>query len=339
MMNESEKKVSIIIICMDDYGSICQTIDSALAQDIGLDNLEIIILSSFENQELYCILSKYEEEYSDSILLINCEINEPIGTLRNIALQYYSGKYVFFLPVGASINPHTMSSLYVMATMYCVDIIECNCNHEAYYDLAFEQYDNIGIINIGSVEQRRHMFVMDWEENGIYNRLYKSEFLRNNNITFHMKDRDAYFIQLCKAFVRRYAVVSEQFVTGIRTGADTSYYEAELTADEQKRFLIRLIAIRDQYDYIEQFYEEFEYLAIKNVLITPFLMCQTQNDELVMRKVQKCFDELIAMFPEFENNPYFLGNTEMYLHELNIAKYLGIQYGCDEGWTIVRLAN
>lgn len=334
-MNKSEKKVSIIIICQYNSEGICEAIDSVLTQDIGLDNLEIIILCSFENKELHCILSQYEEKYSNNILLINCDKNESIGTLRNIALQYYSGEYIFFLPAGCVINLNTMSYLYEIADLHSADIVECNCNSDVYHDMLSEQHGNTGIINIDSVEQRKRMLVTNWEDNRIYSRLYKSEFLRKNNITFYMKDRDAYFVQLCKIFAGRYAVINEQLVTEISEGTDRIYDEAMSAADEQKRFLSRLIAIRNQCDYIEHFYEEFEYLAIKNILIAPSFRCQAQNDEWV-RWLHKYFDELIELFPEFENNPYFLADTEMYFRELDIAKCLGIQYGCDEDWTIIR---
>ena len=72
---------------------VSECLDSIVAQTIGLEHLEIILIDDASADETVSVLKKYEEKYPDNIMLVLCEKNGRQGTARNIGLSYATGDF------------------------------------------------------------------------------------------------------------------------------------------------------------------------------------------------------------------------------------------------------
>lgn len=69
----SGEKISVIIPCYNVKDMVSECLDSIVAQTIGLEHLEIILVDDASTDETVSVLKKYEEKYPDNIMLVLCE--------------------------------------------------------------------------------------------------------------------------------------------------------------------------------------------------------------------------------------------------------------------------
>ena len=98
----SGEKISVIIPCYNVKDMVSECLDSIVAQTIGLEHLEIILIDDASADETVSVLKKYEEKYPDNIMLVLCEKNGRQGTARNIGLSYATPSA--YLTLAQSIN-------------------------------------------------------------------------------------------------------------------------------------------------------------------------------------------------------------------------------------------
>ncbi len=108
MYYESERakmyKISVIIPCYNVEKIVSRCLESVLAQSIGYENLEIIIVDDKSTDNTVSILEDYEKRYPENIMLIKCDTNGKQGTARNIGLMYATGEYISFVDADDMIN-------------------------------------------------------------------------------------------------------------------------------------------------------------------------------------------------------------------------------------------
>ena len=59
----SGEKISVIIPCYNVKDMVSECLDSIVAQTIGLEHLEIILIDDASADETVSVLKKYEEKY------------------------------------------------------------------------------------------------------------------------------------------------------------------------------------------------------------------------------------------------------------------------------------
>lgn len=101
----SGEKISVIIPCYNVKDMVSECLDSIVAQTIGLEHLEIILIDDASADETVSVLKKYEEKYPDNIMLVLCEKNGRQGTARNIGLSYATGDFISFVDSDDWIHP------------------------------------------------------------------------------------------------------------------------------------------------------------------------------------------------------------------------------------------
>ena len=122
------KKVSVIIPCynVDSYLERCW--ESLKRQTLGMEDLECIFVNdaSTDNGHTLSQLTRIEEEYPESVMIVNLSENGGPGNARNIALEYASAEYFQFLDADDELREDTCLKLYTLATENNADIIQFN---------------------------------------------------------------------------------------------------------------------------------------------------------------------------------------------------------------------
>ena len=114
--------ISVIIPCYNAAPYIHECLDSVLAQSVGLENLEIILIDDCSTDQTVSIIRSYEAKYPDNILLILSEKNGKQGYARNIGLKYATGDYVSFVDADDFIHPRMYEILLQLATKHKIKI-------------------------------------------------------------------------------------------------------------------------------------------------------------------------------------------------------------------------
>ncbi len=110
------KSISVVIPCYNAANYIDRCMDSVVAQTMGLDGLEIILVNDASADDTIGKLLEWEEKYSEQVLVVDCEENNGCGGARNVGIQYASGEYLFFLDADDWIEPDALEQL-----LFCSD--------------------------------------------------------------------------------------------------------------------------------------------------------------------------------------------------------------------------
>lgn len=93
----SDDKISIVIPCYNEEEHIAACIENMMAQTIGKDMLEVIVVNDGSTDNSWQILLGLEQKYPDNLMLINSEGNGRPGKVRNIGVSYATGNYLLFM--------------------------------------------------------------------------------------------------------------------------------------------------------------------------------------------------------------------------------------------------
>ncbi len=88
--------VSVVIPVYQVEQYLAETLDSVLAQTIGMEHIQIILVNdgSTDGSEAICL--HYRERYPDNIVYVKKE-NGGVSSARNEGIRYIKGRYVNFL--------------------------------------------------------------------------------------------------------------------------------------------------------------------------------------------------------------------------------------------------
>ena len=187
-------KVSVIIPVYNAEKYLRQCLDSVVNQTYK--NLEIICVNDGSTDNSSEILKEYASK-DDRIILIN-QNNQGNGCARNVGLSRVSGEYISFIDSDDFILQNTYASVISLMIKDNLDIlmfghfdyIDGECRKSFTNDI-FNKFKNKKI----SKENLIQYFLL-----GVWNKIFKSSFLKDNNI-FFPKDfniaEDAIFGTFC----------------------------------------------------------------------------------------------------------------------------------------------
>ena len=91
-MNNTSEKISIIMGIYNCEKTLPEAIESILAQTYT--NWELIMCDDCSTDNTYSIAKKYQEKYTDKIILVRNNENCRLAYSLNHCLKYASGKYI-----------------------------------------------------------------------------------------------------------------------------------------------------------------------------------------------------------------------------------------------------
>ncbi len=125
------RKISVIIFCHNVASYIDQCMVSVTTQTIGLDNLEIICVDDASSDDTWTHLQKWEQLFSEQVLLIPMEMECGQEMAENIALQYASGDWIAFIDAKHFLDLDQFERLYKAAENGVVTALEGLVRREA----------------------------------------------------------------------------------------------------------------------------------------------------------------------------------------------------------------
>lgn len=203
-----EKIISIIIPCYNVENYIDRCFNSLKNQTIGIDKMELIFVNDASTDGTLEKLTAYEQEYPESILVINFEENCRQGTARNVALEYASAPYIGYVD----------SDDWVEITMFekMVDLLEKhNCDFvQCQWDYAKSETDRQptkkfgtpGFMDLTKPEVKKEFIRSKVALVSPWDKIFRKEFLLENNIFFpeRIRNEDIFFCYLAFIYAKSY---------------------------------------------------------------------------------------------------------------------------------------
>lgn len=109
MSNNEKYKISVILCLNNANADAESTLNSLLSQDIGFDNIQIILVGN-GSEKITSICEEWSNKYSN-VEYICCK-NATIGKMRNESLSLIKGRYVNFIEPGATYLSDSLSTVY-----------------------------------------------------------------------------------------------------------------------------------------------------------------------------------------------------------------------------------
>jgi len=264
-------KISVIIPCYNVSAYIDRCLNSLLSQTIGFENLQIILVDDASTDDTPKLLKHYESLYPSQISLILCEENGRQGAARNIGLNYALAPYIGFVDSDDWIEPDMYEQLYNKITEYDCDIVSCKILRDDASGQITRRSNpdrQDTLICIDSSEEREKFIVSEIIGVGVYNKLYKKDFLFDNDINFPEKlaYEDIYFGSLLYLYANRIYILDEYmyhyYVNWNSTilQLDKAYHKNIFTVSELlraeyiKRGVAELFPMAVEYNFVKTYY-------------------------------------------------------------------------------------
>lgn len=178
-VQKEQIKVSVVVPAYNVEEYISKTLTSILDQK--LVNLEVIVVNDGSKDNTQKVIDKFaaKDARVKSIELSLSSGNA--GTPRNIALVVAQGEYIGFVDSDDYVSPSMFSKLYEEAEQKGADI----ASQSSFYRVenGVEKKIKINYQEFYNVKERNKVFKSNYFSN-IWNRIYKTDLIKRNNIYF-----------------------------------------------------------------------------------------------------------------------------------------------------------
>lgn len=304
------KLISIIIPCYNAASYIDRCFQSLLAQTIGFDKLEIILIDDCSTDATWAKLSAIEAAYPESVMIIHCDENGHQGTARNIGMEYVSAPYIGFVDSDDWIEPDMYEKLYEkMITHHC-DIVMCDNWRDYGFSPNLLEPKSTGkedrFFQIDSVEKRKTFLACGSIGYGVWDKLYTRELLLDNNIFFpeHLAYEDHFFSILLYFYASRVYMLEERLYHYFVNPASTV-----LTPNASHHFNILTVDMMmweecERRGFLDTYRLEVEYQFLCLCYLASLKMISLRLTELPYDFFVQLKEETLKRVPDYHANPY-----------------------------------
>lgn len=172
------KEISVIVPVFNSGKWIERLIESVLAQNIGQETFEFILVNDKSTDNSIDILNSYQSKFPEIIKVIDKEINEGVAASRDDGLNLSEGKYIVFLDNDDYIDEDYLSTLYNTIENECLDLVISG------YKLVDEQG------KVVKVNQYHNTYGADYKNPCIWGSIHRSELIKRHNIHYRGRSGD-----------------------------------------------------------------------------------------------------------------------------------------------------
>jgi len=295
------KKVSIIVTVYNVEAFLEKCLDSLVSQT--LDNFEVIVVNDGSPDDSQKIIDKYKKKYPEIIKAYKIK-NRGLGGARNYALEKCSGEYVLFVDSDDYIDLTMAEEMYKMAKKDKSDIVLCG------YDVIDEATKKV--ISKESayspVEKENPVLSLLFGKTAVWNKLYKTSLIKDNNIKFRSKvwyeDIDFSFKTLLLS--KKNSFIDEPFYKYlIRNGSIMNNNNIERCLEICLGF-DELINYCQEKEIYNKYYEQLEFYAMYHIYICAITRVINTNNKYAYKKeiINKLKEYVNKNFPNFKKNKY-----------------------------------
>ncbi len=267
-------KVSVIIPVFNSEDLLNHCLDSVKGQ--SLEDIEIICIDDGSTDNSFNILKEYES--ADSRFKIYQQENAGAGAARNNGIGKASGEFILFVDSDDYIEKETSEKLYEQASRLDCDLVLFDSmrhfpNGRDLNLIHFKKNKDINYqIRVFDYEYFRNR-IFDGEYGVIWNKMYKSSFIKSNNISFpnHKIYNDVEFHVKTTLLAKKISYVEGIFYHYNRLGhssLQTSFVKSEkaLVFFDVLYGLVDFLVEIDLFDEFRQEFVNFTIFELRNKL-------------------------------------------------------------------------
>lgn len=282
-----KEKISVIIPCFNVEKYIDRCLNSVVNQTIGLDKLEILCVNDASTDATWDKLVQWEQQYSENVILINCEENGAQGRARNIALSYATGEYITFVDADDWLELNAYEKMYIAMKKYACDIVRCGwIRDEGNDDVERVQPKRLGHICV--------------------DKMYTAKFIFDHQITFpeECKYEDIYWGVMCYFYAERIYFLNEvmyhYFVNAQSTVMKTD------VAYHMDRFKVVMYLWEEcqRRGLLENYFLEMELNFLVYFYLNGIKMMAICYSDVKYREFQEICKVVLKTIPNYKDNPY-----------------------------------
>lgn len=216
-------KVSIIIPAYNCAELVPATIKSLQAQT--LKDFELIIINDGSKDNTLEVLENFQK-IDSRIKLITVENAGPANA-RNLGIEAATGEYLFFMDSDDLVDPDMLSDMYKTSSENSLDVICCGYNMEN-ISTSVPQIKSFGYPSFVAEDKSAfHQKLMDMVKAHlmyvVWNKLYKTAFIKENNLRFEhfFSGEDRIFNIGTFAKINRFGCIDKQYYRYFLRGQQT----------------------------------------------------------------------------------------------------------------------
>ena len=259
------KKISIIIPCHNIENNIDKLMESLVNQSIGIENIDLIFVDDCSSDNTAKKLMEWESNFENDIKIIKLDKNVGAGAARNIGMQYVESDYIAFVDGDDFVETVYLKCLLTIAEEYKCDIVRCDYDRSSVKsdlqigDILFDLYDMSD-----EIERKKYILGL-YSETMVWNSVYKTDFIKNNNILFPegIRFEDTYFTYMTMMTASRVAITGEVLY---HYQYNDNSVMSTLTEQQSRDRDIPLMMFLDECinrGWLDKFKSELEYLFIR----------------------------------------------------------------------------
>lgn len=176
-------KISVIVPTFNDEEYLEECIEHIVKQDIGFENIQLIIIDDQSKDNSYKIAMKYASMYPNNIIVEKTDKNSNSGGRpRNIGMKFAKGKYLMFSDADDYFGYDAFRIMYDKIEKEQSDIVIANWNYMTEDGVAWEKpvFDKE---RFGYFKLSLHDYESFWVMNSsMCNKIFKTGFIKKNKI-------------------------------------------------------------------------------------------------------------------------------------------------------------
>ena len=287
-------EVSVIVPCYNCASTVERTLDSLAAQT--LSSLELIVINDGSTDNTPEVLERWKAAHPEVDMKLYTKENEGIAEARNFGVAHVTGDYFGFLD----------SDDYTVPEMY-EEMLACAKKEDAPLVVS----DFIWVNSRGETLQKEgpyeagpdmmvNLFAVLW------NKLYRTDFIRALDISFPKGDRyeDTCYLMCLTCNVPKVAFTNRPYVRYVQQTSSITH-----THNDQVKNMIHVFEIILDYyrrhGRYDEYHDALEYVHIRYFLGSSFLRsCAIKDAKDRKQTIRMGWELLNREFPDWPRNPY-----------------------------------
>lgn len=304
-------KISVIVPCYNVENRVRDALDFLVAQSIGLEHLELILVDDASTDGTVEILREYECRYPEQVMLVLCEENGRQGKARNIGMAYASGEWISFVDADDQVHPMMYEILCSIGEKTDADLVTFIYSSDSGFmnnrysinDLPYRLFE------FKSADERRR-FVIDSNliNNSCTQKLYKRELLIETEVQYAegVCYEEPLFTYPLRYAAKRIAVmdIPLYYYHLNPNGTINSTMSDPSTIQDHLSVQLQLLEYMREQPYYEYYKDEIELNFLHCFIYEPYIFLKKRGfdmPESLSCKIRRIAGELI---PDYKNNPY-----------------------------------
>ena len=313
-MKMGEPLISIIIPAHNVEGYLKRCVDSVLAQTLGQDRMEVILVDDLSTDHTPDLIREYEQNVSCVKAIYN-EENLRQGGARNRGMEIAEGKYLGFVDSDDWIEPCMYEEMLKKALEYdcdLVNVLSVRSRKEEYLPSdAIPTGKEDRFLVIEDDRQRASVWADGIVRIGAWNAIFRKEMARKNRLTFaeHLIYEDLFWGSLWHLYVNRVYMMEKRLY---------HYYvrpdSTVLTKDDPKHFEFFSIQelLWEEYKNrgaLDRCGKALEFDYLMNYYILGMKMLSLRYTRFPCERFYQMQSDILRKIPDWSQNPYIQTHT------------------------------